>query len=160
MVDVVEKSVRSRMMSGIRGKDTQPELIVRRYLHANGFRFRIHVSALPGTPDVVLPKYRLAILVHGCYWHRHFGCRLTSFPDDPTGKWATKFRGTIERDERNMSRLRAAGWRVFVLWECGLQKRGLVDRLDWLPTAIQDMSIERLEWPEVESSHMLASNVS
>lgn len=160
MVDVVEKSVRASMMAGIRGKDTQPEMIVRRYLHAKGFRFRIHVRSLPGTPDIVLPKYRLIILVHGCFWHRHLGCQLTSVPDDSTGKWTRKFNGTMVRDGENMVKLVAAGWRVFVLWECGLRKRRTTNSLDWLPTAIQNEEVRTLEWPEIGKQQLAPCDIA
>jgi DNA mismatch endonuclease (patch repair protein) len=156
MIDIVEKRIRSRMMAGIKAKHTRPELAVRQYLHAEGFRFRIHVKELAGTPDIVLPKYKLAILVHGCFWHRHFGCRLTSLPDDSTGKWAKKFSDTIVRDSKNSATLLQAGWRVFVLWECGLRKRETAENLRWLPAAIRDTSIQSLEWPNVESNELLS----
>ena len=105
-------------MSGIRGKNTQPELAVRRYLHAHGFRFRLHRRDLPGKPDVVLPKYRTAVFVHGCYWHRHEGCKYATTPSSNREFWQRKFRENVERDQRNRAQLAAAGWHVLVIWEC------------------------------------------
>ncbi|MDB5825473.1 MAG: vsr [Herminiimonas sp.] len=147
MTDIVEKSVRSRMMSSIRGKNTLPELTVRRYLHAQGFRFRIHARSLPGCPDLVLKKYRLALLVHGCFWHRHEGCRYATTPDDVTGKWSRKFSDTVDRDRRNIAALIEQGWRIGVIWECGLKADPGPTALDWLPNLVRDMRVPYFEWP-------------
>lgn len=118
MVDIVDKATRSRMMSGIRGRDTKPELRVRRFLHAAGFRFRLHVKDLPGRPDIVLPKYRAVILVHGCFWHRHPGCRYATMPASNVEAWSEKFARNVERDSDVERRLVASGWRVITIWEC------------------------------------------
>jgi DNA mismatch endonuclease (patch repair protein) len=146
MVDIVEKSVRSRMMASIRGKNTKPEVMLRSYLHREGFRFRIHKKGLPGSPDIVLRKHGLVILVHGCFWHQHQGCKFASTPDDPSDEWKAKFQGTKERDIRNEKALRQLGWRVFVIWECGLTK-GERRELNWLPERILDKNITILDWP-------------
>lgn len=122
MADVVDVSTRSRMMSGIRHKDTAPELLVRRSLHAQGFRFRLHVAGLPGRPDIILPKHRAAILVHGCFWHRHPGCRFATVPATRPEFWAEKFKRNVERDRQSECELRQLGWRVATLWECGVRK--------------------------------------
>jgi len=122
MADVVDVSTRSRMMSGIRHKDTAPELLVRRSLHAQGFRFRLHVAGLPGRPDIILPKHRAAILVHGCFWHRHPGCRFATVPATRPEFWAKKFQRNVERDRQSERDLRQLGWRVATLWECGVRK--------------------------------------
>jgi len=122
LVDVVDKKTRSRMMSGIRGKNTRPEIAVRRYLHAHGFRFRLHRKDLPGKPDVVLPKYRTAIFVHGCYWHRHDGCKYATTPSSNREFWQRKFRENVERDRRDQARLADAGWNVLVIWECQIDE--------------------------------------
>ena len=111
------------MMSGIRGKDTRPELALRRALHAAGFRYRLHVRSLPGRPDVVLPKYSAVCLVHGCYWHRHPGCPYTTTPATRPEFWNEKFRSNVERDMRQQRQLRAMGWRVAVVWECALKRQ-------------------------------------
>ena len=125
MVDIVEPATRSRMMARIRGKDTLPERVLRRALHARGFRFRLHDSRLPGRPDLVLPRYGAVCLVHGCFWHRHQGCRLATTPASRQEFWQAKFDATVARDSRNRSRLLEAGWRVAVIWECTLQKGGV-----------------------------------
>jgi len=109
------------MMKGIRSKDTKPEITVRRYLHAQGLRFRLHSRKLPGSPDIVLPKYRVAIFVHGCFWHRHPGCRYATTPANNAERWKLKFDANIERDARKEALLSAAGWKVMVIWECELR---------------------------------------
>lgn len=122
MTDVVSKSKRSVMMSGIRAGNTRPEIQVRKYLHAAGFRYRLHVRRLPGSPDVVLPRYRLAIFVHGCFWHRHLGCRYAATPATRPEFWIEKLEKNRERDMRAQSELLALGWRVAIVWECSLKK--------------------------------------
>lgn len=121
MTDVVDKATRSRMMSGIRGKDTKPELLVRKYLHAQGFRYRLNDRSLPGTPDIVLPRWRTVIFVHGCFWHRHSGCRFAYTPKSRQDFWQKKFDNNISRDECAIANLKEAGWRVLVVWECTLR---------------------------------------
>jgi DNA mismatch endonuclease (patch repair protein) len=116
------------MMSGIRSKNTQPEMIVRRYLHNRGFRYRLHARNLPGSPDLVLPKYKVAIFVHGCFWHRHGGCRYATTPSSNVERWSLKFEANTERDARNAAMLRSVGWRVIVVWECEL-RRASAERL-------------------------------
>jgi DNA mismatch endonuclease (patch repair protein) len=122
MADVVDKATRSRMMAGIRGRDTKPETLVRSGLHKIGFRYRLHVSTLPGKPDLVFPKYNAVILVHGCFWHRHSGCRLTTNPASNSAFWKSKFSGNVDRDARDMKALRKLGWRTAVVWECALRR--------------------------------------
>lgn len=123
MADIVTPEVRSRMMGGIRGKDTKPEVLLRKLLFASGFRFRLHRKDLPGKPDLVLPKWNAVIFVHGCFWHRHEGCSLTATPGTRTEFWKRKFEDNVERDARNRDQLLSAGWRVATVWECGLRKR-------------------------------------
>jgi DNA mismatch endonuclease, patch repair protein len=115
-------------MSGIRGKDTSPELKVRRYLHAAGFRFRLHARELPGRPDLVLPRYRAVIQVHGCFWHQHPGCELAVMPTTRPEFWRQKLDGNRERDVRNKKKLEEMGWRVFEVWECEIDDT-LLDHL-------------------------------
>jgi DNA mismatch endonuclease (patch repair protein) len=117
-MDVLTPEERRKNMSAIRGKDTRPELAVRSALHRFGFRFRIHVDSLPGRPDIVLPKYRAVVFVHGCFWHRHPGCRFASTPASRPDFWRRKFEKNLERDRRAQQRLREQGWVVFVVWEC------------------------------------------
>lgn len=118
MVDVVQPAVRSRMMSGIRGKDTKPERLVRRALFAAGYRFRLHRRDLPGSPDIVLPGRRVAVFAHGCFWHMHAGCKNAKMPSSRPEFWRGKLEGNVERDARNVEALAAQGWRVLVVWEC------------------------------------------
>jgi DNA mismatch endonuclease (patch repair protein) len=125
MTDVVSPEKRSRMMSGIRGKDTKPERLVRSYLHRAGLRFCLH-ARLPGRPDIVLPKHHAVVFVHGCFWHRH-GCRFTTTPGTRTAFWQAKFADNVRRDARVQEQLAAAGWRVFVVWECEIDPSKLAD---------------------------------
>ncbi|MDA8129039.1 MAG: DNA mismatch endonuclease Vsr [Betaproteobacteria bacterium] len=118
MADVVDKATRSRMMAGIRGENTKPELEVRRFLHSRGVRYRLHVQELPGKPDIVLPKYRTVIFVHGCFWHRHRGCKNAVMPKTNRDFWEQKLRANVARDRRNLRALTMAGWRCLVIWEC------------------------------------------
>ena len=122
MMDIVDASTRSRMMAGIRGKDTRPEVLLRSALHRHGFRFRLHDRRLPGRPDLVLPRYRAAVLVHGCFWHRHEGCRYATTPSTRPEFWESKFEANVLRDREVLTMLRAAGWRVATVWECALRK--------------------------------------
>ena len=108
-------------MARVRGKDTAPELRVRRIAHRMGLRFRLHRRDLPGTPDLVFPKHRLAVFVHGCFWHRHPGCGRASTPSTRPEFWQAKFDGNVERDRRRQAELIALGWTVLVLWECELK---------------------------------------
>lgn len=121
MTDVVDASTRSRMMAGIRSRDTKPEMQVRRYLHASGFRFRLNVRSLPGSPDLVLAKWRTVIFVHGCFWHRHEGCALAYTPKSRQDFWLEKFEKNVTRDASAVVALKAAGWNVIVVWECTLR---------------------------------------
>jgi len=105
------------MMSGIRGRDTKPEKLVRSFLHRAGLRFRLHAS-LPGKPDLVFPKHRTVVFVHGCFWHRHAGCRYATTPSSNAEFWQAKFDANVARDSRVARQLRKEGWRVFVVWSC------------------------------------------
>lgn len=113
---------RSRMMSSIRGKDTWPERMLRSRLFASGFRYRLHVRSLPGSPDLVFPKYRAVVFVHGCFWHRHQGCRYAATPRANADFWEKKLQGNVDRDARHTAALRDLGWRVAVVWECSLRQ--------------------------------------
>jgi DNA mismatch endonuclease, patch repair protein len=124
MADIVDKATRSRMMSGIRGKNTKPELVVRSFLHRAGLRFRLHAK-LPGKPDIVFPKYQTVVFVHGCFWHRHKGCRYTTTPASNTQFWLEKFNTNVQRDVRVKKKLRRLGWRVKTIWACQLHDRSL-----------------------------------
>lgn len=112
------------MMSGIRGKDTKPELSVRSFLHRAGLRFRLHAK-LPGKPDLVLPKYRTVVFVHGCFWHRHEGCRYATTPTSNAVFWKEKFTSNVRRDAKVEKQLEELGWRVLVIWACQLDGKSL-----------------------------------
>jgi DNA mismatch endonuclease (patch repair protein) len=120
MADIVSPEKRSLMMAGIRGKNTKPELIIRRGLHRLGYRFRLHDKRLPGKPDIVLPKYRAVIQVQGCFWHGH-ECHLFKLPSSRPDFWKDKITGNKERDARNLQALEEIGWRVLMIWECALR---------------------------------------
>jgi DNA mismatch endonuclease (patch repair protein) len=120
MVDVLTPEQRRLNMSRIRGKDTKPELVLRRGLHALGLRFRLHRKDLPGRPDMVFPRYRAAVLVHGCFWHAH-DCPLFKWPATRREFWTAKIEGNRARDLRDLAGLATAGWRVLVVWECALK---------------------------------------
>lgn len=121
-MDVVDKATRSRMMAGIKGRNTKPELMLRRALHARGFRFRLHARGLAGRPDIVLKRRRAVVFVHGCFWHRHEGCRLASTPATREEFWASKFAANVLRDSAVQAELAATGWRIAIMWECALRK--------------------------------------
>lgn len=117
MTDTVDSETRSRIMRAVPQKNTKPELLLRRALHKLGLRFRVNVARLPGTPDIVLPKYNTVIFVHGCYWHRH-GCDKSTTPKSNANFWERKFSSNRQRDTKNVKELRQLGWRVMTVWEC------------------------------------------
>ncbi len=121
MADIVDKATRSRMMAGIHGKNTKPELLARRLLHREGLRFTLHPK-LPGRPDIVLPKHRSVVFVHGCFWHRHAGCRFTATPATDTDKWQDKFDKNVKRDLSKTRKLRKLGWHVYTVWACSIDE--------------------------------------
>ena len=121
MPEKISQEARSRMMAGIRGRDTQPELLVRRYLHSAGFRFRLFRKDLPGRPDVVLPRWKVVIFAHGCFWHGHQGCPLFRIPKTRTDFWTKKIGRNSQRDQEAIQKLLDLGWRVAVVWECALR---------------------------------------
>lgn len=129
MTDVHTPAVRSKNMRAIRSRDTKPELLVRRSLHAAGFRFRLHRTDLPGKPDIVLPKYRAVIFVHGCFWHRHTGCRFAVLPMTRRSFWQEKLGGNVARDEKQIAALEALGWKTYVIWECQVKNAGVLDKI-------------------------------
>jgi len=137
MADIVDSATRSRMMSGIRGKNTKPEILIRSKLHRQGFRFRLHVRDLPGKPDIVLPRYRAAIFVHGCFWHGH-DCPLFKLPSTRRDFWREKIERNQKNDLNAKKLLLDSGWRVGVVWECAIRGAdkdidGVAQRLgEWL----------------------------
>jgi len=121
MTDIVDGATRSRMMSAIHGKNTKPEMQVRRFLHSRGLRYRLHDKRLPGRPDLAFPRYRTAVFVQGCFWHQHKGCAYAYTPKSRVPFWSAKFEDTEARDLRNRKELAQSGWRVIWVWECYLR---------------------------------------
>ncbi len=122
MADVHDQKTRSYNMSQIKGKDTKPEEIVRKYLFSQGFRYRKNDPNLPGKPDIVLPKYKTVVFVNGCFWHHHEGCKYFVWPKNNAEFWKEKINRNVERDKKNKRKLNEAGWRVIVIWECNLKQ--------------------------------------
>lgn len=126
-MDVHSAETRSYNMSKIRGKDTKPEVLVRKYLFSKGFRYRKNVKKLPGTPDIVLPKYRICIFVNGCFWHKHDGCKYFTWPKNNADFWKKKIDDNMQRDQKNYRLLSESGWKTIIIWECQL-KPGVFNR--------------------------------
>jgi len=141
-------------MRKIRGKDTKPELRLRKALHAAGVRFRLHDKRLPGRPDIVLPGRRLVIFVHGCFWHRHEGCRRTTTPKTNTAYWTKKFAENVERDQRKTRELQTALWRVRVIWECEILDDAT---LAWV---VSEIATTPVSWPARPQSRASQSAVA
>ena len=139
-MDNLDPARRSANMARVRGKDTGPELRVRRIAHRIGLRFRLHRKDLPGKPDLVFPKYRLAVFVHGCFWHRHPGCERASSPSTRIDFWAAKFAANVARDARQQEELARLGWNVLVVWQCDLKNQQAVATA--LVSAIKDSVVE------------------
>jgi DNA mismatch endonuclease, patch repair protein len=125
MADVHDKKTRSYNMSRIRSKDTKPEMIVRKFLFSNGYRYRLHVKNLPGKPDIVLPKYKTVIFIHGCFWHGHKGCKYFVVPQTRTEWWLGKINGNKANDIKSINSLKNSNWRVIQIFECKLRPRSL-----------------------------------
>ena len=138
MADVLTPDQRHLNMTRIRGKDTGIEKQVRCQLHADGFRFRLNVKDMPGKPDVVLPKYRTAVFINGCFWHGHQGCRYFVVPQTNTEFWVNKIEGNIKRDNEKYIELEAMGWNVIIVWECALKKIRFQETITQLETAIRN----------------------
>jgi len=156
MLDVVDRQTRSRMMSGIRGKNTRPELLIRKGLHARGFRFRLHDKRLPGKPDLVLPKYSAVIFVHGCFWHGH-DCHLFKWPKSRREFWRKKITRNKAKDAESYASLKEEGWYILTIWECALKGRTrrpldeVIDMAaDWLEYATRDKQIRGVRHKPVE----------
>lgn len=136
MTDVHDKATRSYNMSRIKGKDTKPEILVRKFLFSKGFRYRLHDKKLPGKPDIVLPKYKTVIFIHGCFWHGHEGCKYYVVPKTRTEWWLDKIGKNITNDNKAIAALTEMGWKVILIWECKLKKHifeaqmaGLLEKL-------------------------------
>lgn len=140
MTDIWSKEKRSQVMSRIRSKNTKPELFLRSWLHSQGLRFRIHRKDLPGKPDIVLPKYKTAIFVHGCFWHYHADCREGRIPNTNSKFWQDKLSKNISRDVMHQQKLRELGWRVLVVWECELESANKNNNMNELAKLITGVS--------------------
>ena len=136
-MDVHDQKTRSYNMSRVKGKDTKPEEIVRKYLFSQGFRYRKNDKRLPGKPDIVLPKYKTVIFVNGCFWHKHEGCKYFVWPKSNSEFWKEKIESNIVRDKKQYEELKNAGWHVIIVWECELKKKQWMDTLERLVTEIQ-----------------------
>lgn len=142
MADLVSPEVRSQMMAGIKGKNSAPELLVRKVLFAAGFRFRLHQRDLPGTPDIVLPSRKTAIFVHGCFWHMHTGCKYAKTPSTRREFWRAKLDANVKRDQQAVDKLVEMGWRVLIVWECATRQADAASLLttlviDWINSEAQ-----------------------
>lgn len=159
MVDVVDAATRSRMMAGINSKNTKPEIRIRKALHAKGLRYALHSNHLPGKPDIVMPKWRVVIFVHGCFWHWH-GCHLSKIPATRTAFWATKLAANRQRDALAKQQLLMADWRVATVWECAA--RGM-SALNNLPILIEHLTFwirnqEQSSTLEITASNLLTAS--
>lgn len=141
MSDKLTPEKRSWNMSRIKGKDTKIEVEVRKYLFSKGYRFRKNDKRYPGKPDIVLPKYHVAIFVHGCFWHRHEGCKDATIPKTRTEFWLEKFDKNVKNDRIKQEKLRELGWKVIVIWECEI-KKDLIKTMEWLEQEIKYYDIE------------------
>lgn len=137
-MDTVDEATRSMIMSRVGQRDTGPEMKLRRALHALGFRYRVNVKKLPGSPDLVFPKYKAVIFVHGCFWHRHEGCKYATTPKTRVEFWKTKFNANVERDRKNIEKLEKLGWRTMVVWECELKKKKDSDALEKTISSVKE----------------------
>ena len=123
MADKVDKKRRSEIMSSIRGQNTQPEMIVRKYLFSKGFRYRLHDKLLPGKPDIKLTKYNSLVFINGCFWHGHTDCKIYVMPKTNKKFWYSKIENNVERDKRNIELLKNLGWKIIVVWECEIKRK-------------------------------------
>lgn len=147
-MDRISPERRSWLMSRIASRHTRPEIAVRRAAHAAGLRFRLHLRDLPGTPDLVFPRHRVALFVHGCFWHRHEGCRLASMPKSRTEFWEAKFAANVARDRRHALALEAAGWRTVTVWECEIRRSDMLARaIASVRIAVADGDAASPTWP-------------
>nr|WP_250548150.1 very short patch repair endonuclease [Pseudomonas congelans] len=144
-MDVVSAETRSRMMAGIRGKNTKPEIAVRGYLHSLGYRYRLHHKNLPGKPDLVLARFKVTIFVHGCFWHCHQGCFYARMPKTREEFWSDKLGKNVLRDERHVEKLISLGWRVIIVWECGVKH--CFDSISCLSNIISSSDKKVEIWP-------------
>lgn len=138
MADVHESSVRSYNMSKIKGKDTKPEMIVRKYLFSNNYRYRLHDKRLSGKPDIVLKKYNTVIFVHGCFWHKHDSCKYFIVPKTRTDWWLKKINKNVENDHQHYKELKRLGWNIIIIWECELRPKNREATLELLLKSLEN----------------------
>ena len=157
MADIVDPATRSRMMAGIQSKNTKPETLIRRGLHARGFRYSLHSKKLPGKPDIVMPKWRVVIFVHGCFWHRH-GCSLSKMPTSNAAFWDAKLAANQCRDESVKQQLADTGWRTATVWECATRGKFAIENLSTLLDRLAIWIRNKAESPtlEIAASDLLA----
>ena len=136
MADVHTKEIRSKNMAAIKAKNTKPEMLVRRFLHANGYRYKLHDKSLPGKPDIVLPKYKTVIFVHGCYWHGHKNCKYFVIPKTRTEWWLNKINGNIANDAKAAKALKKEGWKIIIIWGCYLRPKNIDGTLNSLKKSL------------------------
>ena len=154
-MDIVDKKTRSRMMQSVPQSHTAPEIAIRRMLHSAGFRFRLHDPRLPGTPDLVLPRYRVVVFVHGCFWHFHERCKYAKIPASNQEAWRFKLENNVARDQRQIAALHDAGWRVLVVWTCALhsEKGYLTDQMTrWIKREENAEKIYHIRGPETTTT--------
>jgi DNA mismatch endonuclease (patch repair protein) len=162
-MDIWSKEKRSECMSKIRSKDTKPELVLRKALFARGFRYRVNDKHLPGKPDIVLPKYKTVIFLHGCFWHRHEGCKYAYTPKTNTEFWVNKITSNCERDKVNLQKLTTLGWNILTIWECEIRHTykhditSLVDRIEEALLAQLPKKLSMKVYEEVENEIMLVA---
>lgn len=123
MADIFSEAKRSQIMASVKSSDTKPEILIRKFLFSSGLRYRINVKTLPGKPDIVLPKYKIVIFIHGCFWHGHKSCKASTLPKSNKNYWTTKIGGNIKRDVTRKRQLKQLGWKVITIWECSLKNR-------------------------------------
>lgn len=145
-MDIVDPKIRSRMMSGIRSRNTKPEILLRKALHAMGYRYRLNVRLLPGSPDIVLPKWRVVIFVHGCFWHRHPDCKKATTPATNTDFWTKKFAANTKRDKTAIKELHNLGWRTAIVWECAIGSKIDVELIDGLAGFLSQTENKNVEF--------------
>lgn len=154
MTDVLTPEQRHRNMSHIHGKDTKPEMLVRKFLFSHGFRYRLHVKTLPGKPDIVLKKYHTAVFINGCFWHGHKGCKYFVIPKTRIEWWKTKIQKNQERDKRELNVLKELGWHTIVIWECQLKPTCRIETLKRLVFTLNEIHIQDLQFKYKKKSEV------
>ncbi|RYE58978.1 MAG: DNA mismatch endonuclease Vsr [Sphingobacteriales bacterium] len=149
MADVMNEATRHRVMANIGSKNTLPEILVRSFLHRVGFRFRLHVSSLPGTPDIVLKRFNTVVFINGCFWHGHQSCKYSRLPSTRTDWWKQKINNTVKRDADYIEKLRADSWNVIVIWTCAINKTKSLNRIAELPNIISGQATKKSQLVDI-----------